>query len=81
MIKDIAGKEDFDAIGIALLEQPPETATLLLVKLDEARQHMDPEDENYWQSASTKLATALAIAHREAEFLLKGASQRSALCY
>jgi hypothetical protein len=73
MIKDVPGKEDFDAIGIALLDQSWETAASLLVELEEAKRLIDPEDEEiYWKSASTKLATALAIAHQGAEFLLKG---------
>lgn len=73
MIKDIPTKADFDAIGIALLDQSWETAASLLVELEEAKRHIEPDDEeSYWQSASTKLATALAIAHQGAEFLLKG---------
>jgi hypothetical protein len=36
MIRDIPTKEDFDVVGSALLDQAWETATSLLLDLDEA---------------------------------------------
>lgn len=73
MIKDIPSKSDFDAVGVALLDQAWDVATALLIDLEQAKQWMDlNEEENYWRSAGIKLSTALAIAHQGAEFLLKG---------
>lgn len=73
MITDIPSKEDFDAVGTALLDQSWGMATALLLDLDEVKQWTDVEDvEEYWRSASTRMATALSIAHQGAEFLIKG---------
>jgi hypothetical protein len=73
MITDIPSKEDFDAVGSALLDQSWGMATALLLDLDEAKQWTDVDDvEEYWKSASIKMATALSIAHQGAEFLIKG---------
>lgn len=72
MIRDIPSKEDFDAVGSALLDQAWETATSLLLDLDEAYEVEEEEIAEYWQSANTRMATALSIAHQGAEFLIKG---------
>ena len=73
MIKDIPTKDDFDAIGCALLDQSWDTVSVLLLQLQEVILLIDDEDEEaYWRTSNTKLSTALAIAHQGAEFLLKG---------
>ena len=71
MIRDIPTKEDLDAVGSALLDQAWETATSLLLDLDEAYELEQVEIAEYWQSANTRMATALSIAHQGAEFLIK----------
>lgn len=72
MVVDIPVKEDFEAVGVALLNQSWEMATGLLLELDEAKLWADEQDvEQYWKSAGTKMATALSIAHQGAEFLIK----------
>lgn len=73
MIKDIPRRDDFYAVGNALLNQAWDEAMSLLIELEEARDWIDAEDEEeYWTSSRTQMATALAIAHQAAEFYLKG---------
>ena len=74
MIKNIPSKNDFDVVGASLLDQSWDIVATLLSGLEEAKQYVGDgaEEELYWHSARTKLATALTIAHQGAEFLLKG---------
>lgn len=73
MIKDIPDKNDFYAVGHALLNQAWDEAMSLLIDLETAKDWIDAEDEaEYWNSSRTRMATALAIAHQAAEFYLKG---------
>jgi hypothetical protein len=73
MIKDIPNKNDFYAVGHALLNQAWDEAMSLLIELNDARDWIDAQDEEeYWRSSGTSMATALAIAHQAAEFYLKG---------
>lgn len=73
MIIDIPSKADFEAVGTALLHQSWEIATALLVDLEEAKLWADERDiDGYWRSASSRMSTALSIAHQGAEFLIKG---------
>jgi transcription initiation factor IIE alpha subunit len=73
MIKDIPDKNDFYAVGHALLNQSWDEAMSLLIELEDAKGWIDPDDEEeYWGSSGARMATALAIAHQAAEFYLKG---------
>lgn len=73
MIKDIPNKEDFDGVGHALLNQAWQDTMSLLIELEDAKEWTDDTDEeDYWKSGSIRMATALAIAHQAAEFLIKG---------
>lgn len=73
MIKDVPSKEDFDAVGHALLNQAWQEGMSLLIELEDAKDWVDDADEEeYWKSAGTRMATALAIAHQAAEFQIKG---------
>lgn len=73
MIKDVPSREDFDNVGSALLNQAWQDLVGLQLAVVEASDWADDLDlAEYWRSATTKLATTLALAHQAAEFFLKG---------
>lgn len=73
MIKDVPNREDFYNVGAALLNQAWQDLVGLQLAVEEASDWADASDlEEYWRSATTKLATTLSIAHQAAEFFLKG---------
>ncbi|MDR5778472.1 hypothetical protein QCE63_03380 [Caballeronia sp. LZ065] len=75
MITEIPTLEDFEEIGIQLLNLAWDTAISLFCDLDIVRYtdvEVDSLNQEYWKAARTQLFTALSIAHQGSEFLLKG---------
>ena len=76
MITDIPSSQDFQSVGLQLLNSAWETAASLLADMHDAAYHIDPEEEGstdaYWRAAVIQLNTALSVAQQGCEFLLKG---------
>lgn len=74
MIVDIPSSDDFQAIGIQLLNTAWDTAASLLLDINEA-EHFDVDtdeiEDAYWSAARMQLSSALSIAQQGSEFLLK----------
>lgn len=76
MITDIPSPSEFHAVGTQLLNTAWDTATTLLIDLDEAQYYTDLSGDSvaeqaYWNSAKLQLSTALSVAQQGCEFLLK----------
>jgi hypothetical protein len=75
MIIDIPTPEDFESVGLHLLNSAWDTAASLLCDIDEAA-YFDVDTteikEAFWAAARVQLSTALATAQHGSEFLLKG---------
>jgi hypothetical protein len=75
MITEIPSRDDFQAIGLQLLNTAWDAATSLLLELEEARwwdRNLEKdEEEAYWESARIQLSTALSVAQQGGEFMLK----------
>lgn len=71
MITDIPTPQDFETVGVALLNQAWDTAISLLLHLRGVEELEAPEAQEYWEASKTKLATSLTIAQQGGEFLLK----------
>src|SRR5947208_1683386 len=75
MITEIPTAEEFEAIGMQMLNGAWDTGASLLVDLDEAEEfnpYLEEVKEDYWNAARTQLSTGLASAQQGNEFLLKG---------
>lgn len=74
MIIDIPTSDDFQAVGLALLNTAWDTATSLLIDMDIAVSYgVDKQEieDDYWASAKIAIATALSTAQQGCEFLIK----------
>ncbi|WP_438391194.1 hypothetical protein [Caballeronia sp. DA-9] len=74
MIIDIPTGIEFRSIGVALLNNAWDTATSLLIEIDDADYYdvdTDEIKEAYWGAARIQLSTALSVAQQGSEFLLK----------
>jgi len=74
MITDIPTSEDFQAVGLALLNGAWDTATSLLTGIDIAESFGVETKEvadDYWASARVAIASALSSAQQGCEFLIK----------
>ncbi len=75
MVKNIPEADDFFQSGKELFDFSWDVVAKLLTDLDEAEYYeIDPEkiSETYWNSAKSKLTTALSITQQGIEFILKG---------